>query len=84
MAKAFTNPIIHGKEITSIPHELLNALDYLRANSKLTMILRSKSTYLPSITVEDLVQLVVKSGEQKGVSGYHLVLFYLLIEELAP
>eukprot|EP00171_Calliarthron_tuberculosum_P001315 IDg1315t1 len=65
LAKGYTRPILTGQVPEIVPNELLEANSKLQAKRKLTLILRSKSTSSPPISIGDTVQVYIKRENEK-------------------
>lgn len=65
MAKGYTVPIIPGTAPHPVPDEILSAQQNLSAKRKLTLILRSQTQSVPSVSSGDLVQVFIKNGKEK-------------------
>lgn len=65
LAKGYTLPLTGDRALLSVPTELIEAHNVLKAKRKLNLILRSKAIELPSVSVGDLVDIFVKLNHQK-------------------
>lgn len=65
MDKGYTVPVTAGTAPNLVPDELISAQQALAAKRKMILILRLKAPSVPAIADGDIVQVYVKSGNEK-------------------
>lgn len=78
LAKGYTRPVQNSFVPSSLPKEILEAHENLKAKKKPTLILRSKATSDESFKPGNIVQVFIKKGNEKRgkSSGDKVVLEY--------